>query len=140
MRIGISALLLFHRFFSILLRAQNAQVSSIKCRNHPHLLKLAQLLSQKNYIFAYRSDAHHLYLALRQTSRSTPIGVQPPFRRVDLFSSPSRSVFVSQRQLQALTTQNPFSLYIVSTPKGLLSADQALSHQTGGLLIACLGY
>ena len=140
MRVGTSPLVLFQRFFSQLLQAQKGQVSFIKCRNSPHLLKLAHLLSQKNYILAYRSDKHFLYLALRLTGQATPIGIQPPFRQIRVYSSTSRFFFVTQKKLLALTTQNPFTLYILSTPQGLLSADQALAKQTGGLLIAGLGY
>ena len=60
----------------------------------------------------------------------------PALRNIHVFSVPSRTVTVTYRQLLLKSNAaGPSTIYVLNTPKGLLTHTVALQHRVGGELI-----
>lgn len=75
----------------------------------------------------------HLYIQIRLKYDQN----KPALERVKLFSKPSRRLYVKAKELKSLRTGQ--GMMIMSTPKGILSADEAKKQNVGGELIAYVG-
>jgi ribosomal protein S8 len=138
MRVGKPDIFFLNQFLKILVRARKAQIFRIEYRYHNSILQLLAILAKENFILSYGVAPDKITILLQQ--RNAGASLQIPFNKIDICSTARRYRSLSLKELKSLSQKDPFSLYIISTPVGLLSSQEALNRQTGGLLLARIGF
>nr|AML60601.1 ribosomal protein S8 [Moramonas marocensis] len=141
----------------ILIRIQNAQRSKLqytsfyrkKTSIHDSAnisIDLLDTLYREGYITSYEVKKDHLprgkddqfvdkiQIHLKYHS-SAPHPHLPVIRQIKRISKPGRRVYISNRDIRYLSSQNTFELYIISTPQGLYSLHTARKLGLGGELL-----
>lgn len=104
--------------------AKNREVSSVLTKQN---LAVAEVLKEAGYLDEVIKEDNLLLLKLKFSSK------KPVIRNLKLVSKPGRRIYVSLKEIRK--KKGP-SVYLLNTPKGVLSSSQALKKGVGGELIA----
>lgn len=134
MHVGTSDIVFVNQFLKILVRARKANVSTFKYLSRTSVVAVADILVKNHFIFSYAISGKNITVVLHRNT--TPL----PFSKIDLLSTASQKNSMSLEKIKNLQRLHPFSLFILSTPYGYLSGQEALSRRTGGIAVAQIGY
>lgn len=116
-------------FFIRLKNSLQAGVYELEVPKTKLIKKVASLLEKKGFLSYLEERKETLFLHIKVVKK-TPVIVD-----VELVSKPSLRVYWKVEDLKKGLKKGP-GIYILSTPKGVLSSDEALKKNVGGEVIA----
>jgi len=115
-------------------RIKNANLRNYKKVEIPSSkfkIKIAEVLKNEGYIIDYKVDINQgkdiLYIDLKYNSGS------PVINSIQRVSKPGRRIFSSADSLPKVS--NGLGIAIISTPKGVMTDQEARQNQVGGEII-----
>lgn len=121
-----------------LARARKAHVPGFHFVRNPSIEAIVKILATDNFILSYAFQPGQVHIFLHKKNRRDLNCL--PFDKIPLFSTSAHTKPIRFSQLPPLKKNDPFSLYLLSTPKGIRSHTKAIQQKTGGLLLARIGY
>ena len=110
-----------------------ARLRRVELRESRIKREIARLLQQEGYIRSFESGAGQkkpmLSIELRYDELS-----RPTIEVIERVSRPGRRVFVGAREIPKV--RNGLGMAILSTPKGILTDEQARKEHVGGEVLA----
>lgn len=94
--------------------------------------EIARILAERGYLEGVEKKGRKVRKFLELKLRYT--GAIPAFTDVKLISKPSRRLYVKRSEIRS--PRQGFGMLIVSTPKGLLTGEEARKAGVGGEAIA----
>lgn len=110
--------------------AKQHKKESIIEKKSPIADKILKILFKENIIRNYIETQNNFIIFLKNTRERTSL-----IKQIKILSRPGKKIYVNVYQLSSLYYQNKLSFYILSTPKGILRAQDALDLNTGGELL-----
>lgn len=110
-----------------LTRLRNASMSGkpiLQARNNKTVTRLAELLKDEGFILKTEKDGYFLNIELNSNM---------PFTHIKRISKPGIRRYVKHQEIPRPRTG--FGLVLLSTPKGVLTGNQARKQKVGGELI-----
>ncbi len=111
-------------FVTRIRNASMAQKEEILVRNSNVVRSIADILKQQGYLASYTEDGHNLKVTLN---------LETPVTHIKRLSKPGLRTYVKTTEMPR--PQSGFGLIIVSTPKGVMTGNQARKQRVGGELI-----
>ena len=113
-----------------LIRIKNAAISKnreIEVEGNKFIINTAECLKKLGYLDSVEAKEGLLRVKLSFRNK------KPVLSNIKLISKPGLRVYSSVDELESL--KGP-SIYLISTPKGVVSAREAIKQRTGGEVIA----
>ena len=118
----------------MLARIKNAQVrnhSKVSLPSSKFKVKIADVLKNEGYIIDYKVESNdgkdNLFINLKYNSGN------PVINSIQRISKPGRRIFSSAESLPKVS--NGLGIAIISTPKGVMTDQDARKNQVGGEII-----
>lgn len=118
-----------HSLFSFINNASLSNLGDFSIPTTKKSLKVLELLYREGLIRGYLHNKTRTTVYIKFTGNSR----KPVIKHIQAISTSGRKVFVSTRILANLVHLK--ESFLISTPKGLLTAQEALESNTGGLVI-----
>ena len=113
--------------------AGHARHSTVQVPESRLKREIARILTERGYLAGVESDGHEkkptLTLSLRYGPRNRPL-----IEGLERVSKPSRRVYVNVGRIPKI--RNGLGMAILSTPRGILSDEQAREARVGGEVLA----
>lgn len=125
---------------SALTHIRNAQMRGLREALVPKsklIAEVMRVMQQEGFIESFKEDegGRSLKVELRYLQEGTQL--KAVIERIERVSKPSRRRFVGMDELSKLTVPG-FGIYILTTPRGVMSHHQAKMERVGGEVICCV--
>lgn len=118
-------------YYDMLIRIKNAQAAKKKSLKLPYTkmdMAVAAVLVAKNYL----KDAARKGRGVKRVMELT-LPDTPSVSGVRFVSTPSRAIYASYKELWPVKSGH--GIAVLSTPKGILTGDQARKEKVGGKIL-----
>jgi|SRR5579885_1384704 len=114
--------------------ASRAHKASIIYRNENSISHILKILYNEGLINGYK----YLYSNTKIEILFKYSFEGAAIKDIEIISKPGRRIYYTLDNILAVKYKNPSVLYIISTPFGIVSSNQAISYGTGGEVICSI--
>tara|TARA_B110000908_G_C10100285_1_gene378236 strand:+ start:62 stop:442 length:381 start_codon:yes stop_codon:yes gene_type:complete len=106
----------------------NSSLASISLSKTKKVLNIIEVLYKNGLVSSYKVEASSIKVYLKYTSTNTAL-----INDIKGISTPGNKTYIKAKDLKLLTQS--FTIFILSTPAGYLTHEEALKQNLGGELL-----